>query len=233
MPLPPPLLPARKEISPLKAKDLLREEREEADTEGGIPSAHPLRVGGCLSNKSVVESFGSRNLDLRPSSKVIASRSTLSSSFLSFSRVPDLTGQPCEVMGTREGGIDAGERDSGVCLESHSGLLQPSLPGGEILRGLETGNRPFSTQRVYTTNLFQRWRQSQLLSSIREGDFMASVDLLDVYCKVPIHKSRKFLRFTCQGTVYQFNAVCFGLTTAPQVFTRVYSLVSTWAHSWD
>ena len=31
--------------------------------------------------------------------------------------------------------------------------------------------------------------------------------------------------------VYQFRALCFGLSTAPQVFTRVFAAVSAWAHS--
>ena len=34
-----------------------------------------------------------------------------------------------------------------------------------------------------------------------------------------------------EGTVYQFRALCFGLSTAPQVFTRVFAAVSAWAHS--
>ena len=39
------------------------------------------------------------------------------------------------------------------------------------------------------------------------------------------------MRFTSEGTVYQFRALCFGLSTAPQVFTRVFAVVSVWAHS--
>ena len=34
-----------------------------------------------------------------------------------------------------------------------------------------------------------------------------------------------------EGTVYQFKALCFGLSTAPQVFTRVFAAVSAWAHT--
>ena len=33
------------------------------------------------------------------------------------------------------------------------------------------------------------------------------------------------------GAVCQFKALCFGLSTAPQVFTRVFAAVSAWAHS--
>ena len=73
---------------------------------------------------------------------------------------------------------------------------------------------------------------ASVLLSVREGDFLASLDLKDAYFQIPIHRfSRKLLRFMSEGTVYQFQALCFGLSTAPQVFTRVFAVVSAWAHS--
>ena len=73
---------------------------------------------------------------------------------------------------------------------------------------------------------------ASVLLSVREGDFLASLDLKDSYFQIPIHgSSRKLLRFMSEGTVYQFRALCFGLSTAPQVFTRVFAAVSAWAHS--
>ena len=79
---------------------------------------------------------------------------------------------------------------------------------------------------------FKMETMTTVLASIREGDFMASVDLSDAYFQIPVHpSSRKYLRFAIRGTVYQFKVLCFGLATAPQVFTRVFSLVSIWAHS--
>ena len=73
---------------------------------------------------------------------------------------------------------------------------------------------------------------ASVMASIREGDFMASLDLKDAYFQIPIHPdSRKYLRFVSGGVVYQFKALCFGLSTAPQVFTRVFAPVSIWAHS--
>ena len=39
-----------------------------------------------------------------------------------------------------------------------------------------------------------------------------------------------FLRFCLEGQVYQFRALCFDLSTAPLVFTRVFALVSEWTH---
>ena len=60
---------------------------------------------------------------------------------------------------------------------------------------------------------------------------MVSLDLKDPYLQVPIHpNSRKYLRFVAFGRVYQFKVLCFGLSTAPQVFTRVMALVSTFLH---
>ena len=74
--------------------------------------------------------------------------------------------------------------------------------------------------------------QSVLLS-VRQGDWMASIDLKEAYLQVPVHPdSRRFLRFVAQGQVYEFSALCFGLSTAPQVFSRVMAPVSAILHSW-
>ena len=71
-----------------------------------------------------------------------------------------------------------------------------------------------------------------MLLSVREGDFLAYVDLKDAYFQIPVHRSsRKWLRFMSDGTVHQFKVLCFGLSTAPQVFTRVFAGVLAWANS--
>ena len=73
--------------------------------------------------------------------------------------------------------------------------------------------------------------QSVLLS-VRQGDWMASIDLMEAYLQVPVPPvSRHFLRFMFRDTVYQFKALCFGLSMAPQVFTRVLAPVSALLHS--
>ena len=71
---------------------------------------------------------------------------------------------------------------------------------------------------------FKMETASLVLLSVREGDFLASIDLKDAYFQIPI-------RFVSEGTVLQFKILCFGLSTAPQVFTWVFATVSTWAHS--
>ena len=73
---------------------------------------------------------------------------------------------------------------------------------------------------------------ASVLNAVQENDLLTSLDLKDTYIQVPVHPcSRKFLRFVSQGTVYQFKVLCFGLSTAPQVFTRVFAAVLAWAHT--
>ena len=70
-----------------------------------------------------------------------------------------------------------------------------------------------------------------VLRLVHCGDWMVSVDLKDAYVQVPVHPlSRRFLRFVAVGKVWQFCVLCFGLTTVPQVFTRVMAPVSAFLH---
>ena len=60
---------------------------------------------------------------------------------------------------------------------------------------------------------------------------MVSIDLKDAYLQVPVHlDSRNYLRFVALNQVFQFKVLCFGLSTAPQVFTRVMAPVSAFLH---
>ena len=109
-------------------------------------------------------------------------------------------------------------------LRSGSWLLQSSFPGGEgVWRPVI--DLSHLNEFVHLT-WFKMETVASVLLSVREGDF------LDAYFQIPIHRSsRKLLRFTLEGTVYQFRDLYFGLSTAPQVFTRVFAAVSAWAHS--
>ena len=53
---------------------------------------------------------------------------------------------------------------------------------------------------------------------------MFLIDLKDEYFQIPVHpESYMYLRFVVQGKVYQFRALCFGLSITSQVFTSVWS----------
>ena len=57
---------------------------------------------------------------------------------------------------------------------------------------------------------------------LSKGDHLCKLDLRDAYLSIPIHESsRKYLRFSWQGVMYEYTALPFGLSAAPRVFTKV------------
>ena len=75
---------------------------------------------------------------------------------------------------------------------------------------------------------FKRETSQSVRLSVRQGDWMVSVDLKEPYLQVPVHTdSRKYLRFVALGEPYQFRARCLGLSTAPPVFPRVMTPISS------
>ena len=82
-----------------------------------------------------------------------------------------------------------------------------------------------------TSSRFHMETPRSVLNSIRPGDWMISLDLQDAYLQVPVHHdSRRYLRFVVEGKPFQFRVLCFGLTTAPQIFTRIMAPVSAILH---
>ena len=74
---------------------------------------------------------------------------------------------------------------------------------------------------------FKMETNQSVLCAVQRDDSLISIDLKDAYLQVPVHPdSRRYLRFVADGQVYQFKALCFGLFTAPQVFTRVMAPMS-------
>ena len=84
-----------------------------------------------------------------------------------------------------------------------------------------------------TSSHFHMETPQSVLRSIRPGDWMVSLDLQDAYLQVPVHHdSRCYLCFVVGGRTYQFRVLCFGLTTAPQVFMRIMAPVSAILHKY-
>jgi hypothetical protein len=66
---------------------------------------------------------------------------------------------------------------------------------------------------------------------LSQSKWTTSIDLVDAYLHVPIHKSfRHYLRFVVDGVPYQYRALPAGLSTAPGVFTRVIGVIKTFLH---
>ena len=85
--------------------------------------------------------------------------------------------------------------------------------------------------RFVDVSPFQMETIQSVLLSVRQGDWMASIDLKEAYLQVLVHPTSRHFRFVFRDNVYQFKALCFGLSTAPQVFTRVMAPVSAILHS--
>ena len=124
------------------------------------------------------------------------------------------------------------EGSSGACSSSFSGVLQLIVCGDEGLRFLEAGHRLFASESEGTQDILQNGDSPgcSSLGSARRLDGVSRLEGVS-YLEVPIHPDgRKYLRLIAFGQVYQFKALCFGLFTAPQVFTRVMAPVSTFLH---
>ena len=66
---------------------------------------------------------------------------------------------------------------------------------------------------------------SVLLESVRKGDMVFSIDLKDVYFRIPGCLDSQPLHIARKGNIYQFRVLCCGLSTALQVFTGVLFLM--------
>ena len=78
------------------------------------------------------------------------------------------------------------------------------------------------------TETFKMETQRKVRNAIQLNDWAFSLDLTDAYLHIPIHhRSRKYLRFTLRGRVYQFKALPFGLSTSLLVFTRLMTVIAT------
>ena len=72
---------------------------------------------------------------------------------------------------------------------------------------------------------YQHFKQEHLafaLDLIQKDDFLTSIDLTDAYFSLSIHDDfKKYLRFSWNKQIYEFQVLCFGLASAPRVFTKV------------
>ena len=68
-----------------------------------------------------------------------------------------------------------------------------------------------------------------IMTVVTPGQWLASLDLKVTNFHVPIRSAhQKFLRFYWQGQTYQFQALLFGLSSVPLVFTKVLAHINAW-----
>ncbi|XP_058865945.1 uncharacterized protein LOC131708048 [Acipenser ruthenus] len=68
---------------------------------------------------------------------------------------------------------------------------------------------------------FRMLTHHHILQSVRPGDWFTTVDLRDAYFHIPIRpEHRRYLRFSFQGSAYEFAVLPFGLSLAPRTFSK-------------
>ena len=87
---------------------------------------------------------------------------------------------------------------------------------------------------------FRMETPSSVVLAVREGDFLSSIDLKDVYFQIPVHPSSGSSQTRSRPYTPPPVRVKRGLpgqgpvfrtVDPPQVFTRIFATVSAWAHS--
>ena len=89
--------------------------------------------------------------------------------------------------------------------------------------------RPLNKHLV--VDKFQMDSLKHVRQALGRHDWTVSVDLKDAYLHIPIHPEfQRYLRFVHQDVVYAFQALPFGLATAPCVFTCMMRPILAWCH---
>ena len=102
---------------------------------------------------------------------------------------------------------------SGACSTPFSRLLQPSVSSVVDLGVMVFGHHPLPSHSLCGRVTLSVGVHSVCAPVSKSGDWLASFDLREAYLSVPVHPaSRHFLRFLLRDTVYQFQALCFGLS---------------------
>ena len=64
------------------------------------------------------------------------------------------------------------------------------------------------------------------MNSVGKNFCFTSLDMSDAYFSIPIEKNfKKYLKFFWKGTLYEFCALPFGISSAPRIFTKVVKVI--------
>ena len=118
-----------------------------------------------------------------------------------------------------------------IVLDPGPGFYSRLFLVEKVMGGLAFRDRPLSPERVCSANSVQDGDSSLRVSVLPRGGFSIfhrseGCVFLDTRSSVP----EEAIEVPVGEEVYQFKALCFRLSTAPQVFTRVFATVSGWAH---
>ena len=73
---------------------------------------------------------------------------------------------------------------------------------------------------------------NSIINLLQENDYMCSIDLMDAFFTIPLHKdSKKFVVFEFCNQRYQFQVLPFGLSASPRIFSKVLKPVIAYLRS--
>ncbi|XP_068096310.1 CCAAT/enhancer-binding protein gamma isoform X1 [Hyperolius riggenbachi] len=112
---------------------------------------------------------------------------------------------------------------------SHVFLAQKPSGDQRMILNLKKRNPFLKEKKFRMENIYS------VRNVLMKGMFLASIDLQDAYLHLPIHPGhQKYLRFAIQkGSLtahYQFQALPFGLTSAPRIFTKIVAEMIQFLH---
>ena len=88
------------------------------------------------------------------------------------------------------------------------------------------GHRPVINLKELNKNIpYQHFKMEglhYLKLMLQQGDYMFKLEMKDAYFSVPLNKiSREKVRFQWSGKLYEFIWLCFGLSPAHRIFTKI------------
>ena len=142
-----------------------------------------------------------------------------------------ITGNPRPAQVTSPNTVRGNQTESGVsgnqkavCKEGGDGSTARNRPISEpVIPSPKDSQRPVINLKPLNQFIkkqrFKMERAKLIRDLLRRNNWMVSTDLKDAYLSVPISpQHRKFLRFPWKDSLFNFQCVPFGLTSAPIVF---------------
>ena len=158
---------------------------------------------------------------------------------LEFSSSPRLSNEPLFHLNSKHPQV-ALEIEAMIQKRALEPVVNPNTPGFYsrifVVPKKTGGFRPVIDLKLLNQYLVKKPFKMETGQSIRramqKGMWVYSIDLKDAYFHIPIHpRSRKYLRITHQGQVYQFKALPFGVSSAPWLFTKIFSQLAVMLRS--
>ena len=156
-------------------------------------------------------------LDIRPSVKPRTQRTV---------RFCDITPQPTRAaqgMSANFGQLCSEGDCGGGGRDGHRRNLCSILWGGQEGHDRPTGMLGWTaTKRTHRLRALQNGGHITVRDLVQPKDWLTKIDISDAYPHIAIPpKLRHLFRFVWNGKTFQYRSMCFGLSSAPRVWTRI------------